>query len=110
SRLEYMQTYPDIYLIQWGFFSDEEIFVVDYFQPKKTINLRNCVLGPTFFGKRRVFFELQGFKNIVYGEDTELWERAEKTFKTAKLTAPETYYYTRAETSITKTVLEEKGN
>lgn len=109
SRLDYMKTYPDIDLIQGGFFSEEEIFVADYFQPGKTINLRDCVLGPTFFGKRRVFFELQGFQNIAYGEDTDFWERVEKiqTLKTAKLTSPETYNYTRAETSITKNFLEQ---
>lgn len=37
SRLEYMQTHPDIDLIQGGIFSDEEIFVVDYFQPEKLL-------------------------------------------------------------------------
>lgn len=109
SRLDYMKAHLDIDLIQGGFFSEEEIFVADYFQPGKTINLRDCVLGPTFFGKRRVFFELQGFQNIAYGEDTDFWERVEKiqTLKTAKLTSPETYNYTRAETSITKNFLEQ---
>ncbi|MEA5619609.1 glycosyltransferase family A protein [Cronbergia sp. UHCC 0137] len=106
SRLEYLKQHPDVDLIQGGFFSEEEIFVADYFQPGKTINLRECVLGPTFFGKRRVFFELGGFHNIPYGEDTDFWERAEKIFKTQNITHPETYIYTRAETSITKSVLE----
>lgn len=102
SRLEYMQSNPDIDLIQGGFFSEEEILVPDYFQHGKLINLRECVLGPTFFGKRKVFFDLQGFNHISYGEDTDFWARAEKVFKTHKLTEPETYVYTRAETSITK--------
>ncbi|WP_315791755.1 glycosyltransferase family A protein [Fischerella sp. JS2] len=106
SRLQFMQANPEIDLIQGGFASDEEIWVADYFQPGKTINLRECVLGPTFFGKRQVFFNLHGFNNIAYGEDTDLWERAEKIFKTYKLTEPQTYNYTRAETSITKSVLE----
>jgi glycosyltransferase involved in cell wall biosynthesis len=107
TRLEYMQAHPEIDLIQGGFYSEEEIFVADYFQPGKTINLKECVLGPTFFGKRKVFFELKGFQNISYGEDTDFWERAEKIFSTAKLREPETYIYTRAETSITKSVLEQ---
>jgi len=102
SRLEYMQRHPEIDLIQGGFFTEEEIFVADYFQPDKLINLKECVLGPTFFGKRKVFFELQGFKHMTYGEDTDLWARAEQKFKTHTLQAPETYIYTRAETSITK--------
>ncbi|XWK86787.1 MAG: glycosyltransferase family 2 protein [Phormidium sp.] len=105
SRLEYMKANPEIDLIEGGFFTEEEIFVADYYQPGETINLRECVLGPTFFGKRKVFFELQGFNKIAYGEDTDFWERAEKIFKTQKITQPETYIYTRAETSITKSVL-----
>jgi len=106
SRIKYMRNFTEIDLIQGGAAWEEEIFVADYFQPTKTINLRKCVLGPTFFGKRSVFFELKGFKNIPYAEDTEFWDRAEKVFKIKSITAPETYIYSRAETSITKTVLE----
>ena len=106
SRLAYMKANPDIDLIQGGFFSEEEIYVVDYYDQDKTINLRECVLGPTFFGKREVFFKLNGFNNISYGEDTDFWQRAEKIFKTQKIREPETYVYTRAETSITKSVLD----
>ncbi|MEA5581016.1 glycosyltransferase family 2 protein [Nodularia harveyana UHCC-0300] len=102
SRLEYMQGHPEVDLIEGGFYSEEEIFVADYFQPGKTINLRECVLGPTFFGKRHVFFQLKGFANLTYGEDTDLWERAEKIFATRKVSEPQTYIYTRAETSVTK--------
>jgi glycosyltransferase involved in cell wall biosynthesis len=102
SRLEYMKAHPEIDLIQGGFFSEEEILVADYYQPSKLINLKECVLGPTFFGKRKVFFELEGFKHMTYGEDTDLWERAEKIFKTHTIKEPETYIYTRAETSVSK--------
>ncbi|MHC5613119.1 MAG: glycosyltransferase family 2 protein [Nostoc sp.] len=109
SRLEYMQANPEIDLIEGGFFSEEEIFVADYFQPGQIINLRECVLGPTFFGTRRVFFELRGFKNISYGEDTDFWKRADKIFKIKKVTQPQTYVYTRAESSITKDVLEHRS-
>ena len=102
SRLDYMKNNPEIDLIEGGFFSEEEIMVADYYQPGELINLRECVLGPTFFGKREVFFELQGFKHMTYGEDTDLWARAEKIFRTQKIIAPETYIYTRAETSVSK--------
>ena len=60
-----------------------------------------------YFGERRIFFELKGFNNIAYGEDVDLWERAEKIFKTHKIKEPETYVYTRAEDSITKVFLDE---
>lgn len=102
SRLDYLQTNPHVDLIEGGFFSEEEIFVVDYFQPDTLINLRECALGPTFFGKRQVFSELQGFRNLPYGEDTDLWLRASERFNTHRIQEPETYVYTRAETSTTK--------
>ncbi|MBD2117994.1 MULTISPECIES: glycosyltransferase family 2 protein [Microcystis] len=102
SRLQYMKAHPEIDLIEGGFFSEDNILVADYYQSDKLINLKKCVLRPTFFGKRKVFFELQGFKHMIYGEDTDLWARAEKIFKTEKLKEPETYIYTRAETSVSK--------
>ena len=106
SRLNYLKSHHEIDLIQGGFFTEEEIFVADYYQPKQVINLKECVLGPTFFGKRQVFFGLKGFNNIAYGEDTDFWARAAKIYQTQNITEPETYIYTRAETSITKSVLE----
>jgi glycosyltransferase involved in cell wall biosynthesis len=106
SRLEYMKAHLEVDLIEGGFETEEEVWVADYFKPGQKINLRECVLGPTFFGKRHVFFQLKGFNNISYGEDTDLWYRAEKKFRTQKLAEPQTYLYTRAETSITKSVLE----
>lgn len=106
TRWEYMQQHPEIDLIEGGFATDEEIWVADYYQPGKTINLRECVLGPTFFGKRQVFFDLKGFNNMTYGEDTDFWERGEKLFRTQKLPDLQTYVYTRAETSVTKSFLE----
>ncbi|MEH2261686.1 glycosyltransferase family 2 protein [Nostoc sp.] len=102
SRIEYMKLHPEVDLIQGGFATEEEIWVADYYQPDQKINLRECVLGPTFLGKRHVFFELQGFKHMAYGEDTDLWERAEKIFNTQQITEPQTYLYTRAETSVSK--------
>ncbi|WP_392530604.1 glycosyltransferase family 2 protein [Nostoc sp. C117] len=106
SRVEYMKAHPEIDLIEGGFTIEEEIWLADYYNPGQKINLRECVLGPTFFGKRHVFFELQGFKHFLYGEDTDFWARAEKIVRTQKITQPETYIYTRGETSVTKTFSE----
>jgi glycosyltransferase involved in cell wall biosynthesis len=105
SRWEFMQANPQIDLIEGGCLIEEEFFVPDYFQPNKIISIKECVLGATFFGKRHVFFALQGFNNIPYGEDTDFWARANKIFKTHQIKKPETYVYTRAETSTTKTFL-----
>ncbi|PHJ67542.1 glycosyl transferase [Nostoc linckia z18] len=102
SRWEYMQANPEIDLIEGGYEIEEEFFVADCFKPGEKISIRECVVGGTFFGKRKVFWELKGFNNVDYGEDAELWSRAEKIFKTQKIKEPETYIYTRTETSTTK--------
>ncbi|MBD2612881.1 MAG: glycosyltransferase family 2 protein [Nostoc sp. ZfuVER08] len=102
SRWEYMQANPEIDLIEGGYEIEEEFFVADCFKFGEKISIRECVVGGTFFGKRKVFWELKGFNNVDYGEDAELWSRAEKIFKTHKIKEPETYIYTRTETSTTK--------
>ncbi|GBF80674.1 glycosyltransferase family 2 protein [Aphanothece sacrum] len=108
SRLEYMESHPELEAITGGFELEEEIFIVDYYQQDKTISLRDCVMCPTIFGKRYVFFQIKGFQDLPYGEDTDLWNRIEDKFKTERITKPETYVYTRAENSFTKSIYKEK--
>ncbi|MDZ8183252.1 MAG: glycosyltransferase family A protein [Nostoc sp. ChiSLP02] len=102
SRFEYMKANPEIDLIEGGWEIEEEFFVADFFKPGEKISIRECVVGGTFFGKRKVFWEVKGFNNVHYGEDAELWSRAEKIFKTQRIKEPETYIYTRSDTSTTK--------
>ncbi len=110
SRIDFMTLNADIDLIYGGVELNEEIFVADYYNPGRLINVENCVLGSTFFGKRAVFFEIEGFNNIDYGEDTEFLERAEKQFNVFKIATPKTYVYTRAENSISMTNSDFKNN
>lgn len=102
SRRDYLKNHPELDLIEGGFQPDRETWVTDYYQPEQKINILDCVICPTFFGKREVFFELQGFQDIIYGEDTDLWERASRKFKTQKIAAPVTYLYTRAADSVSR--------
>ncbi len=100
SRFDFMTQNQHIDLIYGGVEINEEIFVADYYKPGKLINVEDCALGSTFFGKRNVFFEISGYNNLNYGEDTEFLERAEKKFNVLKLYEPKTYIYTRAKNSI----------
>lgn len=102
SRVDYMLQHPEVDLIEGGIELEEEIFLADYYRPGQLINIRDCVVGPTFFGKRAVYFKLKGYNIIYYAEDAEFWERAAKEFKVAKFSGPETYVYSRADDSITK--------
>lgn len=102
SRWQWLQDHPEVDLIQGGLLLPEEVWVRDYYHPDQWINLRECVVCPTFFGKRQVFEVLGGFRPLPYGEDTDLWERASQQFRVMSLRDPETYVYTRAENSTTR--------
>ncbi len=99
-RWEYMNDHPEVDFIMGGYDTKEDRFVADYYQPGKLINVLDCAIAPTFFVKRHVIFQLQGFQNIHYGEDPDLWERAEKQFKTAKVPELKTYIYNFSEDGI----------
>lgn len=103
SRIRFMQENPDIDLIVGGFHTDEEIFVRDCYNPDRMIDIRECIVGPTLFGRREVFLALGGFKPLAYAGETELWSRAESQFRVQKIEDPKTYIYTRADDSITLT-------
>ncbi|MEK7254207.1 MAG: glycosyltransferase family A protein [Bacteroidota bacterium] len=100
--LHFMQTHPKIDLMHCGIKLEEDVWFADYYQSGQLIHLKDCVITPGFFGKREVFFALEGFQNLSYGEDTDLWERAGKRFNVQKIASPETYIYTRASESFSK--------
>ncbi|YAI82723.1 MAG: glycosyltransferase family 2 protein [cyanobacterium endosymbiont of Rhopalodia sterrenbergii] len=102
SKLDFFTKNPEIELIVGGFKADQETWVTDYYNPDQKVNIKNCVICPTLFGRRYVFFELQGFQALLYGEDTDLWERAGKKFKTQTIVEPVTYLYTRAADSVSR--------
>jgi glycosyltransferase involved in cell wall biosynthesis len=101
TRFAIMEETGDVSLLSGGFVCDETIKVKDCYHPDQLIGIRECVLCGTFFGKRELFFALEGFRDMVYAEDTDLWERALKLFSVKKIEEPKTYVYQRAEDSIT---------
>jgi hypothetical protein len=88
-------------MLSGGFLCDESIMVRDCYHPDRLIGIRECILCGTFFGKRELFFALEGFRDLAYAEDTDLWERAAKLFSVNKIEEPKTYVYRRADDSIT---------
>jgi len=102
SRMDFMRKNPEADLIVGGFHTDEDIFVRDCYNPERMIDIRECIVGPTLFGRREVFLALDGFKPLPYAGETELWSRAESRFRVQKIEEPKTYIYTRADDSITK--------
>ncbi len=105
SRHLYMQENQDIDLIVGGVFTSHDIFVRDCYNLNQLINVRDCIVGATLFGKRSAFITLEGFKKVDYASETELWTRAESMLNVKKIQEPETYVYISTEGSITNTML-----
>jgi len=101
TRMDILNEYENVSLLSGGFLCDENIRVKDCKNTGKLIHIRECTLGGTFFGKREIFFALEGFRDLEYAEDADLWERAASQFSVKKIEDPKTYVYRRAEDSIT---------
>lgn len=67
---------PELDLLYGGVEVIGDPYVVDYYNESKKIHLDECYIGGTFFFKRNEFIEIEGFREIPYGEDTELALRA----------------------------------
>jgi glycosyltransferase involved in cell wall biosynthesis len=100
-RYEYMKSHPDTDLLSGGVKIIGSEYVRDKNNPGELIHLSKCIIGGTLFGKRKVFEELNGFKNISYSEDSEFWERAANSFNTTLVNYPTYIYHRETEGSIT---------
>ncbi len=93
-RYDFMINNPKIDLIQGGLEIIGHPYVKDKNDLSKEIHISECKVGGTFFGKREVFFELEGFRDLKYADDADFWQRAEKKFNLAEVDFP-TYIYHR---------------
>ncbi len=68
-------------------------YVKDKNNKSKMIHLNDCTIGGTFFAKKEVFVNLNGFKDIEYSEDSEFFERVLSKYKIKKVNYPTYIYY-----------------
>ncbi len=94
QRVSYIEKNPEVDLIHGGVKIIGNQFVRDKNNPDKYIHLSECSIGATFFGKRNLFLELDGFRNLKYSEDSDFLVRAERNFCVRKVNF-ETYIYHR---------------
>ena len=104
-RLNFMKKNKETDLIHGGIKIIGNEYVRDKNNPAEFINLSDCAIGATFFGRRKVFTTLNGFKNIPYSEDSEFLERAEKIFKIRKVDFRTYIYYRKVKDSITNSFI-----
>jgi glycosyltransferase involved in cell wall biosynthesis len=101
-RLDYLNENPEIDFLHGGVEIIGDEFVPDKYDRKKLIHLSDCVIGATFFGKKKVFSELGGFKQIPYSEDSEFLERVVKQYKVKKIDFSTYIYHREVPDSITQ--------
>ncbi len=105
TRINIMNENSKLDLIHGGVKIIGNPFVADKYDPSRLIHLNECVIGGTFFGKRKMFIELGGFRNLAYSEDSDLFERAEKKYKILRIESPTYIYHRDAPDSITNKLL-----
>lgn len=95
QRVKFFTEHADIDLIfsPATIIGDEtDCYVPDVNDNSKLIHLDQCIIGGTLFGKRKVFLELNGFKNI-YSHDSDFYNRATKKFKVKHFDSHTYIYY-----------------
>jgi len=103
-RINYLNENPELDFLHGGVQIIGNEFVPDKYDRKKLIHLFDCVIGATFFGKKKVFSALGGFKLIPYSEDSEFLERVVKQYKVKKVDFPTYVYHREVSNSITQMV------
>jgi glycosyltransferase involved in cell wall biosynthesis len=101
KRIDFMKENPEIDFIHGGVKVIGSEYVRDKNDLNRLIHISECTIGGTFFAKREVFLELNGFKDLRYSEDSEFFERAEKVFRVHKIDYNTYIYYRDLPDSIT---------
>ncbi|MFA5052003.1 MAG: glycosyltransferase family 2 protein [Patescibacteria group bacterium] len=103
-RVAYLRGHPHTDFIHGGVTIIGDQFVKDKNDMTKKIHLSQCAIGGTFFGKRDVFFDVNGFRNVQYIGDAEFLEKVSRRFNVEKVAYPTYVYHRETPGSITNTV------
>lgn len=104
-RRSVLEKNPQVDLLHGGVEVMGSEYVPDRFDPEKKIHLSKCVIGGTFFIKRKLLISIGGFRKINLGADADLFERlSNQKVDIMKVNFP-TYIYNRlGEDSITHNI------
>lgn len=103
-RIEYFNSYEDVDLVHTTAKIIGSKFVKDKNDLSRNIDLNECILGGTLFGRRKIFELLNGFSNVSYSPESDFIERAEKKFHIQKLDLPTYIYYRDTPDSICNSI------
>lgn len=102
SRIKYLLKNKKIDLIHSDakvIGSEKDFWIPDARNTKKMIHINDCIIGGTLFGKKEVFSELNGFRNI-YAYDFDFYRRAVRKFKVIKFNSLTYIYYRNNKDSV----------
>jgi glycosyltransferase involved in cell wall biosynthesis len=106
SRKSILENNPSVKFLHGGANIIGNQYVPDRFDYNKKINLRDCVIGGTFFIDRNLLIQLNGFRNIVLGTDADLFERAiDADISIMKTSTPTYIYHHENEDSVTNRLI-----
>ena len=109
SRKEILVQDPSIRFLYGGAKIIGNQYVPDRFDPDKIIHLSKCTIGGTFFIERDTLLKLKGFRKIILGTDSDLFDRAlEAGISTTETNLPTYIYHRENEDSITNTLIKGK--
>jgi len=110
SRKAILMQDPSIRFLYGGAKIIGNPYVPDRFNYEKRISLSECVIGGTFLIERNVFSQLNGFRKILLGTDSDLFDRAVEAGIFMKETKIQTYiYHHETEDSITNNLIKSKS-
>ena len=111
SRKDFLLKNPEIKFLYGGVKILGNPYVPDKNDPSVKINLMDCKIGGTFFIERETLLSLKGFRKILLGPDSDLYERAvKKKIRIAEIKAPTYIYHHENPDSITNTLYLQVNN
>lgn len=94
-RKNILLTHPDVDILHGGVEIKGSVFVPNRHNPSQKIHLKDCVIGGTFFVKKKVMLSAGGFQKVNIGTDADLFERLVKKGATSFKVSHPTYIYNR---------------
>lgn len=108
-RAAYLTAHPDVELLHGGMEVIGPTTVADKHDPTRQIPISQCVVGGTFVIRRDLAERLHGFRDVLYGDDNDFFERAQAAGAAIHKIDTPTYRYNRLEEDSLCAIVEREG-
>jgi glycosyltransferase involved in cell wall biosynthesis len=108
-RAAYLSAHPEVELLHGGVEVIGPATVADKHDPSRQIPISECVVGGTFVIRRDLAERLHGFRDVLYGDDNDFFERAQTAGAVIHKIESPTYRYNRLEEDSLCAIVEREG-